>query len=92
MNDDLSAIGRGIKRIEQQVRHGLYNFTSEGQNRSIRLKALMNNNSLSFSLRAVKFRYFAEYRTHFEYCRFVAVTMKLEGLSSNATQTLQLFF
>ena len=83
---------RGIKRIEQQVRHGLYNFTSEGQNRSIRLKALMNNNSLPLSLRAIKVRYFAEHLIQFEFCRLVAVPMKLERMCSNATQTLQLIF
>ena len=40
MQDDLSARRRGIKRIEQQVRHDLHNFTSESQNGSIRLNAL----------------------------------------------------
>ena len=40
MKDDLSASGRGIKRIEQQVRHDLHNFTSEGHNCTFRLNAL----------------------------------------------------
>lgn len=54
MNDDLSARGRGIKSIEQEIRHDLHNFTSEGQNGSIRLKALMDHNSLPLSLGVVK--------------------------------------
>ena len=61
MNRDLSARGRGIKRIEQQVRNDLNNFTSEAQNGPIRLKALMNNNPLLISLGAVKVRYFAKH-------------------------------
>ena len=67
MQDDLPVSGRGIKRIEQQIRNDLYNFTSEGQNGSIRLKALMNNNSLLLSLRAVKIRYFGEHSIQFEF-------------------------
>ena len=39
MNDHPAARGRGVKRIEQHVCHDLHNFTSEGQNGSIRLKA-----------------------------------------------------
>ena len=46
--------GRGIKRIEQQVRHDLHNFTSEGQNCSFRLKALVNNDSFPLSLQGDK--------------------------------------
>ena len=69
MNHDLSARGRGIKRIEQQVRNDLNNFTSEAHDSSIRLKALMNNNSLPLSLGAIKVRYFAKHCTQFEFCR-----------------------
>ncbi len=66
MNDHPAARRCGVKRIEQHVCHDLHNFTSEGQNGSIRLKALMNNNSLLLSLGAIKVRYFAEHRIQFE--------------------------
>jgi len=62
VQDDLSAGGRGINRIEQEVRDDLDHFTSERQNGSIRFNALMNNNSLSLCLVAIKSRYFAEQR------------------------------
>jgi hypothetical protein len=92
MQDDLPVSGRGIKRIEQQVRNDLYNFTSEGQNGSICLKALMNNNPLPLSLGAVKVRNFAENRIQIEFSRLVAVPVKLERMRSNPPQTLQLIF
>ena len=41
MKDHLSASGCSIERIEQQVRNHLYDFTSEGHNRSIRVKAIV---------------------------------------------------
>jgi hypothetical protein len=56
MSNDLSASGRGIKRIEQQVRDDLDNFTSEGQDGPVRLNALMNNNPLPLCLGAIKRR------------------------------------
>jgi len=56
MSNDLSASGRGIKRIEQQVRNYLNNFTSEGHNAPVRLNALMNNNPLPLCLGAIKRR------------------------------------
>ena len=92
MQDDLPARSRGIKRIEQQIRNDLHDFTSEAQNGSIRLKALMNNDPLPLSLRAVKIRNFAEHRIQFEFCRLVAVPVKLERMRSNPPQTLQLIF
>jgi hypothetical protein len=92
VQDDLSASVHGIKRIEQQVRDHLYNFTPEGQNGSIRLKALMNNDSLPLSLGAVKIRYFAEHGFQFEFCRLVAIPVKLERMCGNVTQTLHLIF
>ena len=88
MHDDLSARRRGIKRIEQEVRHDLRNFTSESQNGSIRLKALVNDYSLPLSLGAVKVRYFAEHRIQFEFCRLVAIAVELERMCSDATQIL----
>ena len=84
--------GRGIKRIEQQVRHDLHNFTSEGHNCSIRLKALVNNDPLPLSLGAIKVRYFAKHCIQFEFCRLVAIAVKLERMCSDATQALQLIF
>ncbi len=54
MEDDLSASGRGIKRIEQQVRHDLHNFTSEGHNCTFRLNALVKNDPFPLSLQAIK--------------------------------------
>ena len=92
MQDDLPARSRGIKRIEQQIRNDLHDFTSEAQNGSIRLKALMNNDPLPLSLRAVKIRNFAEHRIQFEFCRLVAISVKLKCMCSNAAQALQLFF
>jgi hypothetical protein len=92
MQDDLPARSRGIKRIEQQIRNDLHNFTSEGQNSPIRLKALMNNDPLPLSLRAVEIRNFAEHTIQFEFRRLVAVPVKLKSMRSNATQTLQLIF
>lgn len=92
MNDDMSVSGRGINRIEQHVRDDLYKFTSEGQYGSIRLKALMYDNSLPLSLGTVKVRYLAEHRIQFEFFRLVAVTVELERMCGNATQSLQLLF
>jgi len=54
VNHNLSACGRGIKRIEQQVRNDLNNFASEAQDSSARFKALMNNNPSLISLGTVK--------------------------------------
>jgi hypothetical protein len=88
MQDDLPSSGGGIKRIKQQVRNDLNYFTSEGQNGSIRLKALVNNDPLPLTLGAVKIRYFAEHRIQFEFCRLVAVPVKFERMRSNSPQTL----
>ena len=84
MNHDLSARGRGIKRIEQQVRNDLNNFTSEAHDSSICLKALMNDNPLLISLGAVKVRYFTKNCTQFEFCQLVGVAMKFEHMGSDA--------
>ena len=92
MQDDLSARESGVKRIEQEVRNDLYNFTSERHNDTICFNAVMNNNSLLLGLGAVKVRYFAEHCTQFELCRLVAIPVKLERMCGNAAQTLQLFF
>lgn len=91
MQDDLAA-SRGIKRIEQQVRNHLYNFTSEGHNCSIRLNALTNDDPFPFSLGSIKVRYFAEHRFQFEFRSRVAIAMKLERMRSNSTEALQLIF
>ena len=85
MKNDPSASGRGIKRIEQQIRDYLNSFTSEAQDAPDRLKALIDNYSLLVGLGAIKVRDLAEHRTQFEFCRFVAVAVKLEHLGCNAT-------
>jgi hypothetical protein len=40
---------------------------------------------LLLSLWAIKVRYFAEHCFQFEFCRLVAIAVKLERMSSNAT-------
>ena len=84
MDNDLSTRGGGIKRIEQKVRNDLNNFTPESQNPPIRLKALINDNSLPLGLGTIEIRYFAKHGTHVEFCELVAVAMKLEHVSGNA--------
>ena len=84
VKNDLPATRCGIKRIEQQIRNDLYKFTSEAQNGPVCLKALMKNNSLALSLRAIEIRNFLEQCIQSEFCQIVAVTMKLKHVGRNA--------
>ena len=84
MNHDLSARGRRIKRIEQQVRNDLNNFTSEAKDRALRLKTLMNIYPLLIRLGSVKVRYFPKDRIQFEFRELVGVAMKFEHVGSDA--------
>ena len=90
MQDDLSASGRSIERVEQQVRDDLYNFALERHNCSIRLNALAKFDPLFLRLGTIKVRYFAEYRFLFEFRGLIAIAVKLKRMRSDATQTLQL--
>lgn len=84
MNHDLSAHGRGIKGIEQQVRNDLNNFTSEAHDSTLRLKALMNGNPSLISLGAVKVQYFTKNCIQCEFSHLVGVAMKFEHMGSDA--------